>query len=813
MGKVLPTSRETIGSGAMETKGETPETFDGDAKGCEKGTKRQSTNNKSVAPKAIIAPNGVYRNAVEIVTERIGDTEIKVADARELHRAICVAEGFHTWFYRVTRLAGLKKGVDYEVFEFFRKSKRYVIALSEAKRIANKMRRNPRRHADTSAYEKDGFLMIVVKFLIKQDDGKTRANRNGGENNKAFAQTKSDEGKAGSPESLLVATPRFIAGKTRLTINARDLHKALEIRQQFGLWLRYQTARAKLWENIDLVKTNGLSFDGKRITDYFLTLSAAELLAAISGSRKSELVRGFIREIIERGEAFNQSDFGLISGPDAKSDSVWDRLSNVSVRVRGYESEGFSGDKEADRASSNDNEALKRRAIVNQTIPFSFEGNPLRAIHEGDKVYFVAKDAAIMLDYANPRQAIIQHCKNAITAGSLISRPPLDPQTVLIKEADLWRLIIKSTKPEAQKIELWVMEEVLPSIHKTGSSSLESGANAYEGFASFNGESHNAVSGVASLQLFEKHGFKVRGGVDESGKPYLVAKDICECLGIEWKGSDSIGYLDKDEIGSLIVKSSGGKQKTIVVYESGFYALVFKSRKEEAKIFRKWVTSEVLPSIHKTGSYQMPLRDKRDNNDDSLKLTINGVEVELIAKEDQVWATSLDIAKVFEKRHDNVIRDIKALPQDEFNELNFKLVTYQDRFGDDRKRYYVSRDGFVCLDLGKGSHQWKIAFIEGFSRLERMVMESRCVEASWKQGQTEQPSAYSFAEGLSSPEQIASLLSDGMKYRKLALDGMQGRREIKRHFNVLANFASNAVKEIERIEGFEAIEAKGNYDE
>jgi Rha family phage regulatory protein len=230
-----------------------------------------------------------------------------------------------------------------------------------------------------------------------------------------------------------------------------------------------------------------------------------------------------------------------------------------------------------------------------------------------------------------------------------------------------------------------------------------------------------------------------------------------------------------------------------------------------AQKFERWIFEEVLPSIRKTGDYKLP-----QSSASSLKLTINNVEVELIAKEDQVWATSLDIAKAFEKRHDNVIRDIRALPEDSFYLLNFGEVEYQHinpRSGGIVKypMFRVSKDGFMMLAMGftgQGSHQWKIAFIEGFNRLERMVMESRWVKADWRQRQGERFGSYSFAEGLSSPEQIASLLSDGMKYRKLALDGMQGHKELKRRFNVLANFAANAVKEIERIEGFEALEGK-----
>lgn len=62
-------------------------------------------------------------------------------------------------------------------------------------------------------------------------------------------------------------------------------------------------------------------------------------------------------------------------------------------------------------------------------------------------------------------------------------------------------------------------------------------------------------------------------------------------------------HLDDDEKGMSTIQTLGGSQRVSTVNESGMYALVLRSRKQEAKIFRKWVTSEVLPTIRKTGAY------------------------------------------------------------------------------------------------------------------------------------------------------------------------------------------------------------------
>lgn len=93
-------------------------------------------------------------------------------------------------------------------------------------------------------------------------------------------------------------------------------------------------------------------------------------------------------------------------------------------------------------------------------------------------------------------------------------------------------------------------------------------------------------------------------------EPWFVAKDVCNILDIKnvsmaINGNENTGDLGIDEDEKLIYKIliSGQKRDTIVINESGLYSLVFKSKKHEAKEFRKWVTREVLPSIRKTGQY------------------------------------------------------------------------------------------------------------------------------------------------------------------------------------------------------------------
>lgn len=98
---------------------------------------------------------------------------------------------------------------------------------------------------------------------------------------------------------------------------------------------------------------------------------------------------------------------------------------------------------------------------------FNFEQNEVRTFLENDVPYFVANDVAKTLGYKNPSKATNDHCKKAIETwgnDSLGRRQKFK----IIPESDVYRLIIKSNLPSAEKFEAWVMEEVLPQIRKHG---------------------------------------------------------------------------------------------------------------------------------------------------------------------------------------------------------------------------------------------------------------------------------------------------------------------------------------------------------
>ncbi|MDR2188928.1 MAG: hypothetical protein LBE62_12960 [Azonexus sp.] len=106
---------------------------------------------------------------------------------------------------------------------------------------------------------------------------------------------------------------------------------------------------------------------------------------------------------------------------------------------------------------------------------------------------------------------------------------------------------------------------------------------------------------------FDSHAVHV---VMKDDAPWFVAKDVCNCIGIV-NHRVATSKLDADEKGVYIIDTLGGPQQTVVVNESGLYAIILRSDGAmnpgtPAHAFRKWVTAEVLPSIRKTGSYAAP---------------------------------------------------------------------------------------------------------------------------------------------------------------------------------------------------------------
>lgn len=111
---------------------------------------------------------------------------------------------------------------------------------------------------------------------------------------------------------------------------------------------------------------------------------------------------------------------------------------------------------------------------------------------------------------------------------------------------------------------------------------------------------------MENIQVFNNSEFGAIRTVTINNEPWFVGKDVAEALGYAEPRSAVSKKVDNTDRGVAEMETPSGKQNMTIINESGVYALVFGSKLESAKRFKHWVTSEVLPTLRKTGSYGMP---------------------------------------------------------------------------------------------------------------------------------------------------------------------------------------------------------------
>ncbi len=109
-----------------------------------------------------------------------------------------------------------------------------------------------------------------------------------------------------------------------------------------------------------------------------------------------------------------------------------------------------------------------------------------------------------------------------------------------------------------------------------------------------------------SLQIFENPEFGKVRTIFLDGEPWMVGKDVALALGYKNPAEAIRTHIDNEDKGVSEILTPGGRQNVPIINESGLYALVLSSKLPSARKFRRWVTSEVLPSIRRTGGYNLP---------------------------------------------------------------------------------------------------------------------------------------------------------------------------------------------------------------
>lgn len=112
------------------------------------------------------------------------------------------------------------------------------------------------------------------------------------------------------------------------------------------------------------------------------------------------------------------------------------------------------------------------------------------------------------------------------------------------------------------------------------------------------------------LKVFENEEFGQVRTVVINNEPHFVGKDIANALGYSNTRDALLRHVEEEDKADVVIHDGSQKRSVIGINESGMYSLILGSKLESAKKFKRWVTSEVLPTLRKTGSYQMPKEEK-----------------------------------------------------------------------------------------------------------------------------------------------------------------------------------------------------------
>ena len=150
-----------------------------------------------------------------------------------------------------------------------------------------------------------------------------------------------------------------------------------------------------------------------------------------------------------------------------------------------------------------------------------------------------------------------------------------------------------------------------------------------------------------SIQIFRNEMFgEIRTMTNEKGETFFVGKDVAIALGYKNTSKAVQQHVDEEDKGTLPIRESAYETRAIVINESGLYSLILSSKLPQAKAFKRWVTSEVLPTIRKTGKYQLQphefrlLGEKAEYCDEVLQ-SVDCVTTTQIAKEMSMTAPEL----------------------------------------------------------------------------------------------------------------------------------------------------------------------------
>lgn len=195
------------------------------------------------------------------------------------------------------------------------------------------------------------------------------------------------------------------------------------------------------------------------------------------------------------------------------------------------------------------------------------------------------------------------------------------------------------------------------------------------------------------LRIFDSPEFGQVRTMMIDGEPWFVGKDVAEVLGyINTRDALATHVLEEDKNTVAISDGKRGNPNQAVINESGLYALIFGSKLESAKRFKRWVTSEVLPEIRKTGTYTAPLTTAQQiqllaQGNVDLANRIEGVEnkVENLENDMPLYSCEVDEIQGHVKR--KAVKVLGGKDSEAYQDASLRASVFKDMYGQLKREY------------------------------------------------------------------------------------------------------------------------------
>lgn len=204
------------------------------------------------------------------------------------------------------------------------------------------------------------------------------------------------------------------------------------------------------------------------------------------------------------------------------------------------------------------------------------------------------------------------------------------------------------------------------------------------------------------LKVFNNPEFGTIRTIEQNGEPWFVGKDVAEVLGYSDTAQAIRKHVEEEDKGVVEMTTPGGKQPLTVINESGLYSLVLSSKLPTAKKFKRWVTSEVLPSIRKHGGY---VAGQEHMSDEELMAKALLMAQKTIADRDaRISALQVEVAVAQPKAayfDELVDRNLLTGIRETAKELGIKQKVFVD-FLLNKKYLHRSKSGKLTPTAGRG---------------------------------------------------------------------------------------------------------------